>query len=218
MGFIRKVYAILTAQLALTVIIAAPMQTMPPMWFAQNQWLLTLSMVFTIATICAMSCCPKMAREFPSNYILLFTFTLFEAILVGFVSATYTAGSVLVCLAATVFIFFGLTLYAWTTTSDFTGMGPYLFGALLSLICFGFVISLLGMFGIHVPYGNLIYGIAGIFIFVMYIVYDTQLIIGEFHGHKHQFGIDDYVFAALNLYLDLINLFLQLLRVFGKEK
>ena len=42
--------------------------------------------------------------------------------------------------------------------------------------------------------------------------YDTQLIVGGAHK-KHQFGVDDYVFAALNIYLDIINLFLLLLQL-----
>ena len=35
---------------------------------------------------------------------------------------------------------------------------------------------------------------------------------------KYQFAIDDYAFAALNLYLDIINLFLHLLRIFGERR
>lgn len=218
MGFIRKVYSILTAQLLLTVIVAAPLQTMSPAWLMANQWLCLVSMAATVGIVCAMTCVPKLFKEFPTNYILLFVFTLFEAVLVGFVSAAYTAGSVVVCALATVFIFLGMTVYAWNTKSDFTGMGPYLFAALLSLIGFGLVISLLSMFGINIPGANLLYGFCGVLIFTFYIVFDTQLIVGEYHGHKHQFGIDDYVFAALNLYLDIINLFLQLLKLFGEKK
>jgi protein lifeguard len=42
------------------------------------------------------------------------------------------------------------------------------------------------------------------------MVYDAQLIFGGKH-RKYQFGIDDYVFASLSLYLDIINLFLIIL-------
>lgn len=64
-----------------------------------------------------------------------------------------------------------------------------------------------------------VYDIVGILVFVVYIIYDTQLIMGEMGGHKkHQFSVDDYAFAALNLYLDLINLFLHLLHLLGKKR
>jgi len=59
---------------------------------------------------------------------------------------------------------------------------------------------------------------SGVLLFTFYIVFDTQLLIGEYGGHKVQFGIDDYVFAALNLYLDIINLFLHILSLFGERR
>jgi len=219
MGFVRKVYGILTAQLLLTVAVAAPIQRMPLEWISQHVYLMYISMAVTIATICAMSCCQSITRKFPTNYIFLFVFTLFEGVMVGFISAFYTGGSVVMCAGITALIFFGLTAYAWTTKTDFTGFGPYLFGALLSLCVFGFVMCIMRSCGMPLPPWVMMgYDILGILIFVMYIVFDTQLIIGEMGGHKNQFGIDDYVFASLNLYLDIINLFIHLLSLLGDRK
>merc|ERR1719343_1370915 len=62
----------------------------------------------------------------------------------------------------------------------------------------------------------MMYDFVGVLLFTFYIVYDTQLIIGG--SHKVQFSIDDYCFAALNLYLDVINLFQQILRLLGDQK
>jgi len=47
----------------------------------------------------------------------------------------------------------------------------------------------------------------------LFIVYDTQLMLGG--KHKYAISMDEYVFAALNLYLDIINLFLYILRIMG---
>ena len=44
------------------------------------------------------------------------------------------------------------------------------------------------------------YAALGAFVFSLFIVYDTQLIIGGKH-HSHRFDIDEYVFAALTLYI-----------------
>eukprot|EP00746_Dinoflagellata_sp_MGD_P016037 gnl/MRDRNA2_/MRDRNA2_135986_c0_seq1.p1 gnl/MRDRNA2_/MRDRNA2_135986_c0~~gnl/MRDRNA2_/MRDRNA2_135986_c0_seq1.p1 ORF type:complete len:219 (-),score=36.93 gnl/MRDRNA2_/MRDRNA2_135986_c0_seq1:11-586(-) len=191
---------------------------MPLPWLIANQALVQVSVMASMGMLCAAMCFPSLMRSFPINYAFLFAFTCCEAVLVGFVSATYTAGSVLICAAATVMIFGGLTVYAWTTDKDFTGMGPYLFGALLSLVAFGFMISIFGMFGIHIPHAYTLYSLIGLVIFVFYIIFDTQMMIGEYNGHKVQFGIDDYVPAALQLYLDIINLFLNLLKLFGERK
>jgi len=62
------------------------------------------------------------------------------------------------------------------------------------------------------------YGCLATLLFTFFIVYDTQKMIGLWGGHKVQFNIDDYCLAALNLYLDIINLFLQILQMFGDKK
>lgn len=55
----------------------------------------------------------------------------------------------------------------------------------------------------------------GLFLFLFqYIVIDTQLMLGG--KHQYEINEEEYVFAALNLYLDIINLFLFLLRIVNK--
>jgi len=215
MGFVRKVYGILTAQLVFTVVIAAQIQQMPMSWLKENIWLMQVSLVGSIVAVCAMACCEKITKTYPTNYIVLFTFTAFEAILVGMVSATYTKGVVCAAAAITTLIFLCMTVYAWTSKTDFTGFGPYLMGFLIALFALGLALPLLPLLGVSMSLATKGYAALGVILFTFYIVYDTQLIIGEWKGHKVSFGIDDYVFAALNLYLDIINLFLDLLRLLG---
>merc|ERR1719336_2525204 len=114
-------------------------------------------------------------------------------------------------------VYAGLTVFAFKTTSDFTGSGPYLFGALLSLIGWGLLLLVFGMTGVPIEWGIMLYDVFGVLTFVGYIVYDTQLIIGGEHK-SHQFTVDDYIFAALNTYLDIVQLFLHILRLMGKLK
>merc|ERR1719169_192374 len=91
-----------------------------------------------------MSCCKGVAKSYPMNYILLFLFTAFEGVLVGFVSATYTAGSVALCCGITAVIFLCLTIYAWTTKTDYTGLGISLSSALLSLLVINVIMTAYG--------------------------------------------------------------------------
>jgi len=217
-GFVRKVYAILATQLLLTTAIAAPLQTVSALWMRQNMWLMWVAVGMTVVTMCAMACCQNLVRQYPTNYMLLFGFTTFEGVLIGFVSAQYTWQSVVLAAGITVLIFLGMTAFAWNSETDFTGMGPYMFAALMVFAAFGLVIGLMGMCGVHIQWMMMVYDAIGVLIFTMYIVYDTQLIIGEWGGHQNQFSIDDYVFAALTLYLDIINLFLHLLRLLGDRK
>jgi len=215
-GFVRKVYAILSFQLLLTVAVAAPICQAGEAFVLKNQWLMWLSCGMTIATVCAMTCCRDAARSFPTNYMLLFTFTAFEGVMVGCISAMYTWQSVMLAACMTVCIFLAMTAFACFTKTDFTGCGGILLGALCTMIGVSFTIGILGWLGVNIQPLMLIYDAVGALIFTIYIVFDTQMIIGG--NHKVSFSIDDYVFAALNLYLDIINLFLFLLQLFGDRK
>lgn len=218
-NFVRKVYGILTAQLLLTIVVAAPFQLADRVWLIQNQWILMIAVIMTFVTICAIACpgVSEKARQYPGNYIFLFTFTACEGVVIGFVSAQYTWQSVLLAAGLTAAITFCMTLYACFTKTDFTGAGPYLFGALMALSLSGFVLCVLSAcFGVQFQQVMVVYDVAGVMIFTLYLVFDTQKMLGG--HHKTQFSIDDYVFAALNLYLDIINIFLYILQLIGDKK
>eukprot|EP00931_Biecheleriopsis_adriatica_P050597 TRINITY_DN29307_c0_g1_i1.p1 TRINITY_DN29307_c0_g1~~TRINITY_DN29307_c0_g1_i1.p1 ORF type:complete len:257 (-),score=38.51 TRINITY_DN29307_c0_g1_i1:121-891(-) len=221
-GFVRKVYTLLVVQLAMTVIIASQICILAHAsgtaeWLKSNEWLLWASILGTFSLMCSMLCCRELVRTFPMNYILLFTFTAFQSIMIGFVSASFSPDSLLLAAGATVMVFVLLTVYATVTETDFTGMGPYIFAGLSALIIFGLVIILLPLFGVPVSVATALYDCLGVLIFSFAIIYDTQLLLGEWGGHKIALSIDEYVFATLNLYMDILNLFLHILSLFGKR-
>lgn len=214
-GFVRKVFGILTFQLAITAGVGAIIYQAverDAKWV--HQWgpaLMTISLILSIVVLCAMSCFTKIVRTFPYNYCALLAFTLCESVLVGFISAQYEARSVFLAATTTVALTTGLTAYACLTKRDFTGCGPFLFCALLGLIV---VSTLFAIFGVA---RNGAFAACGAVLFCMYIVYDVQMIVGG-KNRKHQLGVDEYVFAALEIYLDVINLFLYLLELFGDRR
>jgi len=208
-------------QLLLTFFIALPFQfdaVIPKAWLIKNVWVLYLCVFGSLAAICALACCANAGKQFPTNYILLFAFTIMEAVMIGFVTAFYTAESVMLALLTTVVIFGALTAYACFTKTDFTGLGPYLFCALFALVGFSLVLFVFSaIFGFNrLRPLHVLLSFCAVILFSCYIVYDTQLIVGGKH-RKHKFEVDDYVFAALNLYLDVVNLFLNLLSIMGKR-
>jgi len=215
-GFVRKVYGILSAQLLLTVFIALPFQFMTKAVLQANSWILIASTVVLVVTMCSMMCCGQVLKQFPQNYMFLGLLTSCMGVVVGFTSAMYTWQSVMLAAGITVGIFLGMTIYAWTTTTDFTGAGPYLVGAMLTMMMFGMALSILSMCGVHIVWMVMFYNLCGVLLFTFYIVYDTQLMMGG--SHQVQLSIDDYCFAALNLYLDIINLFLHILALLGDRK
>lgn len=216
--FVRKVYTILTFQLILTFAIALPMNLfMDAKAVRANMGLYYVAMFTSLGAIIGVGCCCQgVARTFPYNYIFLLVVTVSMSVMTGFVTAMYTTTSVLMALGTTAIVFGALTFYACCTKSDFTGCGPYLMCALFAMMGISFMFSMFALFGGGVPsWMHTLYAAGGAILFSFYIVYDTQLIIGK---GKHAVSIDDYVFAALNLYLDVINLFMYILALFGDRK
>lgn len=117
LDFIRKVYGILSCQLLVTTVVSAWIYSngQNTEWLRSHEWLLWLSVAMTMSTICVMACCDQTCKIYPTNYIFLYLFTVFEAIMVGFVSAIFTWQSVLLAAGISVFVFLGLTLYACNT-------------------------------------------------------------------------------------------------------
>eukprot|EP00437_Effrenium_voratum_P037794 CAMPEP_0181474462 /NCGR_PEP_ID=MMETSP1110-20121109/40670_1 /TAXON_ID=174948 /ORGANISM="Symbiodinium sp., Strain CCMP421" /LENGTH=249 /DNA_ID=CAMNT_0023599647 /DNA_START=74 /DNA_END=823 /DNA_ORIENTATION=+ len=224
-GFIRKVYGILGCQLLLTTLIAGLITIYGANLVVHSpgtvMTLIVLSTAMSIGVLCTFMCCPDTMRNSPTNYLLLTAFTVAESVLVGFICVQYTVQSVLVTLAITAAVVLTLTLFAFQTKYDFTGFMPYLFSALMVLFFFGLALSIASWCGAAGSGAfkvlNLVYAGLGALIFSFYIILDTQLIVGGKHN-KHRFSIDDYCMAAINIYVDIIQLFLFLLELFGNRR
>jgi len=224
-GFVQKVYGILGVQLLVTTVIGGLVMNYAATASKSNpslvMGLLVLSSVVTLGMMFVFICCPDTMRNSPTNYILLTAFTVAEAVLVGVISAQYTKESVMMVLAVTVLVVLGLTLFACQTKYDITGFAPYFVAFSMVMCGFGLVLwiaSLCGAGGSPAFHGlRLVYAVCGALLFSGFIVFDTQMIVGGKHT-KYQFSIDDYCMAAINLYLDIVQLFLFLLELFGDRR
>jgi protein lifeguard len=113
--------------------------------------------------------------------------------------------AVLLAAGITTSIVAALALYALQTKYDFTTQGGLLTGLLMALILVGIV----GIFIPHVKAFELIVSGGGALLFSAFLVVDIQMLM---EGRRVQISPDDYVLGALNLYLDILNLFLYILR------
>jgi len=145
-------------------------------------------------------------KSYPTNLIFLTGFTALEAYSVSVITSFYDSQTVLFALVLTGGIFIGLTLFACQTKYDFTSWMPYLFGALWGLILFGFMAVFF-----QSKTTELIYGALAAIIFSGYILVDTQLIMRHHH-------VEEEIAAAISLYLDVINLFLAILRILNSQR
>ena len=210
-GFIRKVYGIIFFQLLITtaVIYLSMANDIFMKFIIYNSWALYVSAVATIIVFIVLVC-GKLTRKVPVNYFLLFTLTLLEAFLASYTTMYFEPISVLTCAGLTMLIVCGLTIYACFTKRDMTLMGGFLF--ILSLILL--FLGIIGIFFTSYFYQMLINSI-GALLMSLYLIYDTQLVLGD---KKELISVDDYIMGALMIYLDIINLFLYILKIFGKKK
>lgn len=212
-AFIKKAYSIVSFQLLITIGISAIIRFIPKVssFFVYNPWLLWLALIGTIVIMFTLVCCESVCRSYPTNMILLLVFTVLESLLIGCICIQYKMDTLLIAVVITFAIVVGLTLFAFQTKIDFTGFGVYLF-------VFGLVLMLFGLISIILRSNllNILYAAFGAGLFSMYLVFDTQLMIGG--KHKYSISPEDYVFASLNIYLDIINLFLLILRLVSASK
>merc|ERR1719410_3014776 len=175
----------------------------PEMWW--------IALVIMLVSIITLACCEGVRRKTPHNFIFLGLFTLAEGLMLGTITARYDIDEVMMAVGACAAITLGLTIFAFQTKIDFTAMGGVLLAVLICFIIFGFIAAFFPASRTL----NLVYASIGCIIFSLYIVYDTQLMVGG--SHKYSLSPEEYVFASLNLYLDIINLFMYILAIFGNR-
>ncbi|XP_030451810.1 protein LIFEGUARD 4-like [Syzygium oleosum] len=207
-AFIRKIYSIVALQLLATIAVGAVVVSVRPIanFFVSTGAGLALYIVLIITPFIVLCPLYYYHQRHPVNYLLLGIFTITLAFAIGLTCA-FTSGKVIleaVILTAAVVV--SLTLYTfWAVRrgQDFNFLGPFLFGAIIVLMVFA-------MIQIFFPLGRIsvmIYGCLASLIFCGYIVYDTDNLI-------KRYSYDEYIWAAVALYLDIVNLFLSLLTVF----
>ena len=179
-----------------------------------NVPILITVLVTYIVSICALVCC-GMHRKVPTNYILLTVFTVCVSYIVASVSCRYDPILVFEAAALTSAVVVGITVYAYTTKTDFTVCGPMMF-----IMFFVFVTAsiLFVCFSNTIGFKAANFGLAvlGAFLFSFYLLCDTQMIIGG-KNRRYQISEEDYILAAVILYLDIINLFLEILKALGNR-
>ncbi|XP_011818635.1 PREDICTED: protein lifeguard 1 [Colobus angolensis palliatus] len=209
-AFIIKVLLLLSVQLLLTAVITSVFIFWEALkvWVLKNPWFIYATFPAFFAVLIILACCGNLRRQVPANYILLGFFTALEGLLLGAISVFYKAEEVLWATAATTLVTLALTLFALQTKWDFTLLNGVLFVFCFVLFIYGILLIFVRSYWLHLLYAGL-----GTVLFSLYLVMDVQLMLG---GHHH-YSLDpeEYVFAALNIYLDIINLFIFILRLIG---
>ena len=146
--------------------------------------------------------------------LLFLAYSILNGITLAPLFLVYTASSI----ASTFFIvsgtFAAMSLFGYFTKQDLTKWGNILIMALVGLI----IATLVNLF-VHSTWVYWITTYAGVFIFIGLIAYDTQKLkdMSAITLEETEEGRKMTIMGALTLYLDFINLFIYLLRIFGKR-
>ncbi|XP_020273744.1 BI1-like protein [Asparagus officinalis] len=207
-AFIRKVYAIVTCQVLLTVAVAATVVFVKPIPdFLTSKTPLAWTVLILIAISPLITLIPMMflREKHPWNLILLILFTVCISFAIGLSCSTKSGEVILEAAGLTAVVVVGLTIYTFWAAKrgcDFSFLGPFLFTAVLVML----VYCLLQIFLPLGKVGRTIYSCVAAVVFSAFIVYDTDNLI-------KRYKYDEYVTASISLYLDIINLFSALLNL-----
>ena len=214
-GFVRSVYNWMCIGLALTGFIAfyvSNNETIMRLVFG-NQIIFfgiiiaELALVFSIVGMVN-----KMSAGTATGLFVLYS--ALNGVTLSFIFLAYTRASIystfFICSAT----FLACSIYGWTTKRDLTSWGGFLMMGLIGII----IATLVNMF-IRSSAMNMVVSYIGVIVFVGLTAYDTQKL--KNMALTQPAGLDGAVvrngaiLGALSLYLDFINLFLMLLRIFG---
>ena len=126
----------------------------------------------------------------------------------------YNMGDVLMAFGAAALYFGVMAAYGYLTKRDLTSWRTPLMVGLIVLLA----VSVIGMF--FMSGSSILFSVLGIVIFSCYTAYDTQKIKALYFAYagNEAMAKKASIYAALQLYLDFINLFLYLLRIFGRNR
>lgn len=144
----------------------------------------------------------------PLNYALFMAFAFITGVTIVPLIALFVVqfegyGMILKALLATTLMFGGAAAFGWITKKNLSGLSGFLWIALIGMI----IVSVIGIF---IPWGTqfeMIFAGFGVILFGAYTMYDVQKL-------KYSLGMNPLE-AALNLYLDIFNLFIYILRLMG---
>ncbi|XP_060633490.1 protein lifeguard 4 [Anolis sagrei] len=200
LAFLRKVYSILSVQIFLTTVTSAIFlySSTVRTFVHESPALLLLSLLGSLVVVVALT---LYRHQHPVNLYLLFGFTILEALTVAITVTFYEVSVVLQAFILTTGVFLALTAYTLQSKRDFSKAGAGLFACLWILVLASFL-----KFFFYSEVVEVVFAAAGALVFCGFIIYDTHLLM-------HKLSPEEYILAAINLYLDIINLFLHLLRL-----
>ena len=216
-AFMRGVYQWMTLGLGLTAVVAFFTASSPALLQAlfSNQMVAIIVALVPVGVALALSA--GIQRMSASTATTLFmVYSALMGLSLSIVLIVYTGQSVFMAFVTAAGMFGAMSIYGMTTKKDLTGSGNFLLMGLIGIL----IASVVNMF-LGSRQMDFIISVLGVIIFTGLTAYDTQKlkVMGETAPADDATAVRrGTILGALTLYLDFINLFLMLLRLFGSTR
>lgn len=212
--FYAKVYAFVGLGIGLSALVSALMLTV---FQAQLTYFLMHGrlwlMIATFAELGLVFVASSMAaKNSPAALPVFLVYSLLNGFTLSFVVAFYTPGTVLSAFVSSALLFFVMAAIGIFTKKDLSGMGRALMAALVGLI----IAMIVNLFLANSFFDYMI-SVAMVLVFSGLIAWDNQKIRYVYEQSRGKVATGWVISMALSIYLDFINLFLSILRIFGRN-
>ncbi len=215
--FMREVYTWMAAGLGITAVAAWQTSSSPAL--LQFFFGSTLMVVLMIALLFGLVIAINAMISRISSGAATGLFLLYAAVMGIFLGPTvlaYGHASVAKAFVVTAGMFGGMSIYGMVTKRDLTGMGSF-----LSMGLWGLILAMIVNIFLASPAVDFAVSVIGVIVFTGLTAYDTQKIYAMGVSAPYDDGTAvrrGAILGALELYLDFVNLFLMLLRLFGDRR
>ncbi|KAF1384102.1 hypothetical protein PFLUV_G00138790 [Perca fluviatilis] len=204
-AFVRKVFSILTLQLLFTfgVVCVFTFSSVIKEAVQANMGVYLSSVIIFFVVATALSFCESFSRRHPWNIVGLAVVTLSLSYMVGTTASFYNTTAVVITMGATLAISVAIIAFSAQTRYDFTICYGVLLILVVDMIMFGFFCTF------YYSYiTDILYGCLGALLYSLFLMVDCQLMMGMM---SYRLDPEEYINAALMLYLDIVLIFLYLL-------
>jgi FtsH-binding integral membrane protein len=218
-GFMGKVYGFFSLGLLITIITAGVFVTSPLGEVLRNMGfvmfgLIILQFIIVITLSAALNKLSVM-----SAVALFILYSFLTGITLSWVFFAYDIAGIMASFGAAVGMFAIMGIFGYFTKADLTKAGSIAILGLLGILLATFINAIMMIFNMYSETFDLLIAYAGVGIFLVLIAWDTQKL-KNLAAHAQMNSEEEgkmAVLGGLSLYLDFLNLFLFLLRIFGRD-
>ena len=211
-SFMAKMYGFMAGAVAISAVtaylISNVYQVQALTFFANNRWAVWGILILQVVLVMSMSF--KADRSPAMSLTGLGLYSVLEGLFFGLIVQVYSSQDVTMAFVSATVMFIVLALMGTNTKKDLSGIGRQAMAALIALIIV-MIINILLKSSII----TLAFSFIGVIIFAALIAWDSQRFRQMYIQYGNQINTTNLaIMGALQLYLDFVNLFIQLLNIF----